>query len=81
MHDSITYVEIGESTSMTTWAGVSKNNIALYNGLSKGNKDAVEAEGDEMDGCLTNASSNDNALHARTISPCVNGAGTTGSKS
>jgi len=61
MHESITYVEIGESTSMTTWAGVSTNNIALYNGLAKGNKDAVEAEGDAMDGCLTHASPNDNA--------------------
>lgn len=37
MHSTITYVEVGSSTSMSTWSGISKNNIALYNGLALGN--------------------------------------------
>ena len=73
MHPSITYVEVGASTSMQTWAGFGRNNIALYNGLAMGNKDAVEVEGASFDGCYAHASSNNNAQHAHTISPCVNG--------
>lgn len=80
MHPSITYVEVGASTPMTTWAGFGRNNIALYNGLAIGNVDAVEAEGDSFDGCYAHASPNNNAQHAHTISPCVNGQGITGSK-
>lgn len=74
IHSSISYTETSASTSMTTWDGMSKQNIALYNGLALGNTDAVVLEGETMDGCLGHASPNNYAQHAHSISPCVNGA-------
>ena len=49
MHSSITYTEESWSTSLTTWSGFGRHNIALFNGLALGDLDAVEAEGDTMD--------------------------------
>jgi len=70
MHSDIYFNERGDD--MTKWSGVGKNNIALGNGLTTGNEDAVVSEGTTMDGCLGHAS-DDYAQHVHSISPCVNG--------
>jgi len=64
---------------MVTWSGVSRQNIAIYNGLALGNMDAVLLEGETMDMCYSHASPNNFAQHVHSISPCINGAGVTGS--
>jgi len=37
MHSSISFSQSGAGTSMVTWSGVSRQNIAIYNGLALGN--------------------------------------------
>jgi len=46
MHSSITYVEVGDAVNMNHWSGFTKNNVALYNGLSIGNQDILEESKD-----------------------------------
>jgi len=77
MDSSIYYNERGED--MTTWAGVGRTNIALYNALALGNLDAVILEGETMDLCMSHASPNNYAQHAHSLSPCLNGSELTGS--
>jgi len=79
MHNSITYDEKNASTSLRTWSGFGRQNLALYNGLALGNQDAWLLEWETMDGCLSHASPNNYAQHAHSISPCVNGDTLTGS--
>lgn len=43
----------------------------MYNGLAKGNKDAVESEGKSMDGCMSHG----NPRHTHSLSPCTNHGG------
>lgn len=64
---------------MTTWSGVGRTNIALYNALALGNLDAVILEGETMDLCMSHASPNNYAQHAHSLSPCLNGSELTGS--
>lgn len=71
MHISVSYTEDSSSTSMTTWAGFGRQNIALFNGLALGDTDAVINEGASMDKCLSHASPYTFAQHAHSISPCV----------
>lgn len=75
MHISISYVEASASTSMTTWAGISRINVAIFNGLAMGNLDAVEEEGETMDGYLSHASPTPFPQHAHSISPCASPTG------
>lgn len=37
MHSSITYSTTSQTGNINTWDGVSRNNVALYNGLALGN--------------------------------------------
>lgn len=71
MHSSISFVKATASTSLTTWSGFGRQNIALYNGLAIGDADAVLGEGESMDLCLSHASPNNYAQHAHSISPCA----------
>jgi hypothetical protein len=80
MHSSITYVEVDNSTSLEHWSGFTRNNVALFNGLTIANEDVLDTEADLLDGCLGQSSANDNVQHVHTISPCVNGSGVSGSK-
>jgi hypothetical protein len=61
MDSSITYDEMSASTGLTTWSGVSRGNIGLYNALALGNVDAVILEGETMDLCMSHASPNNYA--------------------
>lgn len=75
------YTEDSASTSLETWSGVNKNNIALFNGLAQGNTDALVAEASSMDLCMTHAAPTTNAIHAHSISPCAcEGCGSTSTK-
>ena len=71
MHISITYLDDDGSTDTSTWSGINKNNIAIFNGLAQGNTDAMIAEATTMDKCLTHAAPTTNALHVHSVSPCT----------
>lgn len=58
MNDAIDFAADDSCTSVTTWAGFSRMNTALFNGLALGNVDAVQGEGTTMDQCLTHAAPN-----------------------
>ena len=57
--------------SLSTWAGFSKMNIAIFNGLALGDQDAVATEWETMDRCMTHATPVSNLLHVHSLSPCA----------
>jgi hypothetical protein len=62
--------------NLATWAGFSKMNIAIFNGLALGDQDAVATEWETMDRCMTHATPVSNLLHVHSLSPCAAGSNT-----
>ena len=58
------------SGSIDTWAGIALDNVAIFNGLALGNKDAVETEKDTLDLCLTH-SSPQGIIHYHSLGACA----------
>ena len=67
-----TYVDAAGATNQSTVSGYSFDNIAIFNGLAMGNKDAVLTEVDTMDNCLTHSSPSPGLqLHYHSLGLCM----------
>jgi len=45
-------------------------NVAIFNGLTIDNLDAIEVEAKQMDKCLMEASTKNRTMHVHSVSPC-----------
>ena len=73
MLDGFDYVEEAGTLKLSTGSGFAFDNIAIYNGLSGDNVDAVEYEVDTLDKCLLHPtpSKGGNILHYHSLGLCM----------
>lgn len=79
MMDGFAYTEADGSKSLRTVSGFAFDNIAIYNGLSADDVDAVITEVETMDKCLVHAtgSSAGYMLHYHSLGRCMKNGGWT----
>lgn len=58
------------SGNIDTWAGIALDNIAIFNALALGNRDAIETEAHTLDTCLSH-SSPQGVLHYHSLGACA----------